>query len=55
MMVLEASKGEEQKRKLTRELEEVGIRLNRNPPDVNFLITKGGGVRFNSTCKLTNV
>eukprot|EP00331_Platyophrya_macrostoma_P016651 CAMPEP_0176472626 /NCGR_PEP_ID=MMETSP0127-20121128/41853_1 /TAXON_ID=938130 /ORGANISM="Platyophrya macrostoma, Strain WH" /LENGTH=371 /DNA_ID=CAMNT_0017867527 /DNA_START=36 /DNA_END=1151 /DNA_ORIENTATION=+ len=55
MMVLEASKGEEQKRKLTRELETVGIRLNRGTPDVNFLITKGGGIRFNSTCRLTQI
>ena len=55
MMVLEASKGEDQKRKLTNELEQVGIRLNRNSPDVNFLITKGGGLRINSTCKLSNV
>ena len=54
-MVLDAQKGEEQKRKLTRELEMVGIRLNRQPPNINFVATKTGGVKFNSTCQLTHV
>jgi ribosome-interacting GTPase 1 len=54
-MVLDASKGEEQKRKLTRELDMVGIRLNRSAPDVTFVPTKGGGLRFNSTVRSTHV
>lgn len=54
-MVLDAAKGEEQKKKLTKELELVGIRLNRSPPDINFVPTKGGGLRFNSTVRLNNV
>jgi Predicted GTPase len=54
-MVLDAAKGEEQKRKLTRELEMVGLRLNKNPPDINFVITKTGGIKFNSTVRLTHV
>jgi uncharacterized protein len=54
-MVLEAGKGEEQKKKLTRELEMVGIRLNRDPPNINFVQTKTGGLKFNSTVKLTHV
>jgi len=55
LMVLDASKGEEQKKKLTRELDMVGIRLNRSPPDVNFVPTKGGGLRFNSTVRLSHL
>jgi len=31
-MVLDAQKGEEQKEKITRELESVGIRLNKERP-----------------------
>ncbi len=54
-MVLDASKGEEQKKKLTRELEMVGLRLNKRPPDVSFVATKGAGLRFNSTVRLTHV
>jgi len=55
LMVLEAQKGEEQKKKLTRELEMVGIRLNRNSPNINFTVMKTGGVKFNSTCKLSHL
>lgn len=54
-MVLDAAKGEEQKRKLTRELEAVGIRLNRDPPNINFVLTKTGGLKFNSTVRLTHL
>lgn len=32
LMVLDASKGEEQKAKITHELETVGIRLNKEKP-----------------------
>jgi ribosome-interacting GTPase 1 len=32
MMVLDAQKGEEQKEKITRELESVGIRMNKDRP-----------------------
>ena len=55
LMVLDAAKGEEQKKKLSRELEMVGLRLNQDPPDVNFVVTKTGGLRFNSTVRLTHV
>lgn len=55
LMVLEAAKGEDQKKKLTRELEMVGLRLNKSPPDVAFVVTKGGGLRFNSTVRLTHL
>ena len=55
LMILDASKGEEQKKKLTKELDMVGIRLNRSAPDVTFVPTKGGSLRFNSTVRLTHV
>lgn len=55
LMVLDATKAEEQKRKLTKELEKVGLRLNKNPPNIKITFNKIGGVRVNSTCKLTRV
>lgn len=55
LMVLDATKAEEQKRKLTKELEKVGLRLNKNPPNIKITLNKIGGVRVNSTCKLTRV
>jgi len=55
LMVLDAAKGEDQKKKLSRELEMVGLRLNKTPPDVNFVVTKTGGLRFNSTVRLTHL
>ena len=55
LMILDATKAEEQKKKLTRELEKVGLRLNRNAPAIKVTMNKTGGVRVNSTCKLTRV
>ena len=55
LMVLEASKAEEQKVKICRELEKVGIRLNRNPPQINITPTKFGGVKLNSTKALSHL
>eukprot|EP01147_Barroeca_monosierra_P001091 gene1091-7927_t len=55
LMMLDATKGEEQKKLLTRELETCGIRLNTKPPNISFKIKKGGGVSFNATCKLTKI
>lgn len=40
---------------LTAELETMGIRLNRKPPDIYFRKKAVGGVKFNSTCPLTNM
>jgi len=48
MMVLDAQKGEEHREKLTRELENVGIRLNKERPNISIKIQKTGGVLFNS-------
>lgn len=55
LMVLDATKADEQKRKLSKELEKVGLRLNRNPPNIKVTFNKIGGVIVNSTCKLTKV
>lgn len=55
MMVLDAQKGEEQKEKITRELESVGIRLNKTKPNIGVKIMKTGGVIFNASCKLTKI
>uniref|UniRef100_A0A674NAY7 Developmentally regulated GTP binding protein 2 n=1 Tax=Takifugu rubripes TaxID=31033 RepID=A0A674NAY7_TAKRU len=38
---------------LEKELESVGIRLNREKPNIYFKIKKGGGLSFNSTVPLT--
>lgn len=55
MMVLDAQKGEEQKAKITKELESVGIRLNKEKPMINIKIMKTGGIIFNSSTKLTKI
>ncbi|KAK3247406.1 GTP-binding protein [Cymbomonas tetramitiformis] len=57
MMVLDASKFgiDNHKQILTKELEAVGIRLNRSPPQIYFKRKKSGGVTFNSTVNLTKV
>jgi len=54
LMVLDPTKDDAQKPLLTKELENIGIRLNKVPPDVGFTKTKGGGLRFNSTVPLTS-
>ena len=41
-MVLDATKPFYHKEILTRELESVGIRLNRDPPNISFKKKKGG-------------
>ena len=55
MMVLDAQKGEEQKAKITKELESVGIRLNKEKPLIHIKPMKTGGVIFNSATKLTKI
>lgn len=55
LVVMDASKAETQKRLLEAELDAVGIRLNKSPPDIAFRIKKGGGVQFNSTVPLTKM
>lgn len=53
MMVLDTQKGEEQKAKLTLELESVGIRLNEERPLINVKHTQKGGIMVNCTVKRT--
>lgn len=55
LMVLDANKAEEHKVKISRELEKVGIRLNRKPPQIQITPTKFGGCRLNSTKALTHL
>ena len=55
LMMLDATKGEIQRKLLEKELESVGIRLNKRKPDVSFVLKKGGGQSFVSTCKLTTL
>ncbi|CAM9639442.1 unnamed protein product [Discosporangium mesarthrocarpum] len=57
MMVLDGAKeGVNNHRAiLERELETVGLRLNKRPPNVYFRKKKDGGVKFNSTLALTKL
>jgi len=55
VMMLDAIKGDVQKVLLTKELEAVGIRLNKKRPNIYFKIKTGGGISFNSTCPLTKI
>ncbi|KAL0463799.1 UNVERIFIED_CONTAM: Developmentally-regulated G-protein 2 [Sesamum latifolium] len=55
LMVLDASKSEGHRQILTRELEAVGLRLNKRPPQIYFKKKKTGGISFNSTLQLTHV
>uniref|UniRef100_A0A8C4DIT3 Developmentally regulated GTP binding protein 2 n=1 Tax=Dicentrarchus labrax TaxID=13489 RepID=A0A8C4DIT3_DICLA len=53
IMMLDATKGEVQRELLEKELESVGIRLNRTKPNIYFKPKKGGGLSYNSTVPLT--
>jgi uncharacterized protein len=53
LMMLDATKPNVHRDLLTAELESVGIRLNKQKPNIYFKIKKGGGLSFNSTCALT--
>ncbi|KAF6140547.1 hypothetical protein GIB67_035574 [Kingdonia uniflora] len=55
LMVLDASKSEGHRQILTKELEAVGLRLNKRPPQIYFKKKKTGGISFNSTMALTHV
>ncbi|CAN6707440.1 unnamed protein product [Malus baccata var. baccata] len=55
LMVLDASKSEGHRQILTKELEAVGLRLNKKPPQIYFKKKKTGGISFNSTLTLTHV
>lgn len=49
LMVLDATKPEDQRRILERELEAVGIRLNKTRPNIYFKVKKTGGIKYNAT------
>lgn len=53
IMVLDATKDDQQRAFLTKELEDVGIRMNREPPKISVNRTKTGGLKFNATVPLT--
>ena len=57
MMVLDAAREVNNQHRdiLTRELEIMGIRLNRNPPGIYYKKKATGGVKFNATCSLTQL
>ena len=55
VMMLDAIKGDVQKELLTKELEAVGIRLNKTLPNIYFKEKKGGGISFNSTVPLSKI
>lgn len=55
LMMLDATKGDIQKKLLEAELEAVGIRLNKKPPNIYWKRKKSGGLTINSMCKLTKM
>lgn len=55
LMILDATKPWSHKEILTRELEAVGMRLNRDPPNIYFKKKKTGGMSVNSTLPLTHL
>jgi uncharacterized protein len=55
LIVVDATKDETQKEKLEKELESVGIRLNKQPPNVRVTRKKLGGVKFTSQVPLTHM
>ncbi|RWS23607.1 developmentally-regulated GTP-binding protein 2-like protein [Leptotrombidium deliense] len=55
IIMLDATKSEVQRELLEKELESVGIRLNKRRPNIYFKEKKSGGLAFNATCTLTNI
>lgn len=55
LLMLDATKSDVQKQLLEYELESVGIRLNKRPPDVYFRPKQSGGVAFTATVPLTKI
>ena len=55
LMVLDAGKPHYHREILTRELESVGVRLNRRPPAITFHKKKTGGIAINTTVPLTHL
>jgi uncharacterized protein len=57
IMVLDGAREQNNQHRniLTRELESMGIRLNRQEPGITFSKKSTGGVKFNATCPLTQM
>ncbi|CAE8642008.1 unnamed protein product [Polarella glacialis] len=55
IMVLDATKDDSQRQMLTKELNDVGIRLNKEHPRLTVTKTKCGGYRYNATVPLTEL
>eukprot|EP00440_Ansanella_granifera_P017010 gb/GFBE01018479.1/.p1 GENE.gb/GFBE01018479.1/~~gb/GFBE01018479.1/.p1 ORF type:complete len:412 (+),score=111.19 gb/GFBE01018479.1/:1-1236(+) len=55
IMVLDATKDDAQRNLLTKELNDVGIRLNKQRPKISVTKTKAGGYKFNATVPLTEL
>eukprot|EP00928_Gymnodinium_smaydae_P011488 TRINITY_DN14230_c0_g1_i1.p1 TRINITY_DN14230_c0_g1~~TRINITY_DN14230_c0_g1_i1.p1 ORF type:complete len:416 (+),score=93.24 TRINITY_DN14230_c0_g1_i1:81-1328(+) len=55
IMVLDATKDDLQRQLLTKELNDVGIRLNKSRPRISVNKTKTGGYKFNATVPLTEL
>jgi len=53
LMMLDITKPDQQRELLERELEAVGIRLNRGKPDVTVKQKTGGGITINATVPMT--
>jgi len=53
LMMLDATKGDQQKALLEAELESVGLRLNKPPPNIYFKAKPSGGLAFTCTCPVT--
>ena len=57
MMVLDGAREQNNQHRdiLSRELETMGIRLNKKPPGIYYKKKATGGVKFNATCNLTQM
>jgi small GTP-binding protein len=55
LIVLDAGKYKEQREKILIELDLVGIRLNKEKPQINIKPTSGGGIQLMSPYKLTKI
>ena len=53
LIVLDPTKGIEQKMKIMHELHNIGVRANKKQPDISLTRTKTGGIKFTSTVPLT--
>lgn len=51
LMMLDATKSHLQRPLLEKELEAVGIRLNKRPPNIYFKVKNGGGISYSSVVK----